>query len=257
MSLAANKANAPRLSKASSSLNTSSLSLRKKMLEFSHVSFERAKKSIISRLSFSLLSGQIIVLFGPSGCGKTSILNLACSILEPDFGKVNSFSHSFSFVFQDASLLPFKTALENVLLCSSSKDAKEAKALLELLYFKPHDCLKYPNELSGGMKSRVNFARALASDADIFLLDEPFAALNWELKNFMLKILFRLVKERGKAALFVTHDRFEALKSADIIYVLAHGKVIKRVDLKEPRELRGERFISKYLSELGSDVFYE
>jgi NitT/TauT family transport system ATP-binding protein len=208
----------------------------------------------VANIHFKVLPGEFICVVGPSGCGKTTILNAIAGLVAPTKGKVlidgqisDKPGRNRSVVFQQASLFPWRTALQNVaygleLNHVKKADALEkAKQLLELVglsKFGHH----YPSQLSGGMQQRVNLARALATEPDILLLDEPFGALDAQTREFMQIELLRIWQETRKTALLITHDIGEAVFLADRVIVLSAGpgqvKEIVPIEIPRPRDLK-------------------
>ena len=186
------------------------------MLTLNDVSFSYGNKKIINKLSLSLPSNGVFAISGPSGCGKTTLFMLIASLLKPDSGNIVSDHKRLSFVFQEARLLPWLTAAENVNFVLGGKKSTLQKATEELgKVGLSEDTKKYPHELSGGMQRRVSLARAFAYDGDIILLDEPTAGLDERIKSVVLD----LIKEKGKTSLvlMITHDIDEAKACADEI----------------------------------------
>ena len=143
-------------------------------------------------------------LYGPSGCGKTTLLRIICG-LDTDFDGLVEHDGIISYVFQENRLIPTLTAYENVFEVCQNKE--KALMLLDKTGL-GDDADKYPAELSGGMNRRVAIARALSFEHDILLLDEPFTALDGEIKNSVISLINELEKDR--LILFVSHDESEA-----------------------------------------------
>ncbi|MEJ2020918.1 MAG: ATP-binding cassette domain-containing protein, partial [Maritimibacter sp.] len=152
-------------------------------------------------------------------------------LLTPDQGKVERQVTRLAVVFQDPALLPWRSAIENVgfalaglQLSRAERQARAAQYLVEA-GLAPADHDKYPGQLSGGMRQRVALARALAVEPDLLLCDEPFAALDHDLRAELRSKLKALHQRAGMTTLFVTHDREEALELADQLVLLDQGKV--------------------------------
>ena len=186
------------------------------MLTFDHVFFSFEEKKILHDFSLNIEKGEIVALMGESGIGKSTLLNLAAGLLHPQKGSVNNLSTRISYAFQEPRLFPWMTALENVNAVLSGKKATlpAAQQALDFVCL-GNDAQLYPHELSGGMKTRVSIARAIAYDGDLYLLDEPFSALDAELRDKILLSLRNYLKEKGATALFVTHSAEEAARFAD------------------------------------------
>jgi len=225
---------------------------------------ERLGRSVaaVDGVSFAVGSGSFVSLVGPSGCGKTSILNAVAGLLTGFSGLVTVHGRPVAgpgrdraVVFQQAALLPWRTVLGNVMYgleCHRVGRAEARARALELIQvvdlgsFEHH----YPHELSGGMQQRVNLARALAVDPSLLLMDEPFAALDAQTREYMQGELTRIWSLRRKTVLFITHQIDEAVYLSDRVVVLSARpgriKAIVDVTLPRPRSLamkRTERFL--------------
>ena len=203
---------------------------------------------IFQNLSLSLRDGEFVSVVGPSGCGKTTMLRVVNGLLPSSGGEIfidgksaADLDHELvmGFVFQGASLLPWRTSLKNVLLGlegrkQNPRDAEQiARRYLELVGlsgFENH----YPHELSGGMQQRVNLARALAVNPRILLMDEPFAALDAQTRNFMQLELLRIWAEAKKTVVFVTHMIAEAILLSDRVVVFSHRPGTIRSEFQVP-----------------------
>ncbi len=203
---------------------------------------------IFENINLSVSDGEFVSIIGPSGCGKTTMLRVINGLLSHNSGEILIDGKSaaeldnellMGFVFQGASLLPWRTSLKNVLLGleGRNRNSKEAEQLarkyLELVGlsgFENH----YPHELSGGMQQRVNLARALAINPRILLMDEPFAALDAQTRNFMQLELLRIWRETRKTVIFVTHMIAEAILLSDRIVVFTHRPGSIRSEFQVP-----------------------
>ena len=190
------------------------------MLEFKNVSFFYGKKQIFSDFSFKLEKGEVVAIMGASGCGKTTLLSLAAALNKPSQGQIISSASRVSYVFQEARLFPWLTVEENLrAVLTEEKSTEEITWVLDALGLS-NSALLYPDELSGGMKSRVSLARALIYGGDLFLLDEPFAALDEELRHSVGDFLKQYLHDLGASALLVTHQLSDAQRLADRILYL-------------------------------------
>src|SRR5690349_4672018 len=201
----------------------------------------------LDRVSFSVRDGEIVSLIGPSGCGKTTVLRIAMGLETASGGKVavdgrevRGCGHDRGMVFQFAELLPWLTALQNVMFGLEMKGMRGAELratatrYLELVGLS--DSLnRRPHQLSGGMKQRVGIARALAIDPKVLLMDEPFGALDAQTRETMQAELLELHARTRKTILFVTHDLDEAVLLADRVVVMQHGSVQEIMDVPLPR----------------------
>ena len=177
------------------------------MLKLTIICHSFGEQPVLQNVSLTLSPGERIALMGPSGAGKTTLLRIALGLLVPAHGSVeNSFAKPAA-VFQEPRLLPWRTAEENVNLVLGDKPATLPRAREALLAVGLEDALrKYPAELSGGMQQRTALARALAFDADLLVLDEPFKAMDEELRRQVIA----LVSQTDAAILLVTHEEEEA-----------------------------------------------
>lgn len=214
---------------------------------------------VIKDISFNAKSGEFICFIGPSGCGKTVLLYIIAGLLHTSSGNilkrgqvVNSIGPDRMLVFQDHMLFPWKTVLGNVLFGLSKHHLdKNEKIILAENYLDTVGLLKFKDwpihKLSGGMKQRVAFARALVSDPEILLMDEPFSALDSISRRHIRKNLIEIWMKTKKTILFVTHSVNEAIYLADTIYVMSsRPTTIKNtysVDFPRPRDQSNPNFI--------------
>jgi len=205
---------------------TSPNNARDIILELKSVSRRFGSREALHEIDFSVHRGEFVAVLGPSGCGKTTILNLLSGFDTPTSGEVRR-AESTRTVFQDDSLFPWLSARDNIVFGARhlpDKRARELRAneLLELIglgAFGDH----FPRQLSGGMKQRVSIARALAGDAPILLLDEPFSHLDY-LSRLRLRGEFaRLLNVKPRTVVLVTHDVEEATQLADRVVIVSPG----------------------------------
>ncbi len=189
--------------------------------------------AVLQSLDLTVGREEFVSIIGPSGCGKSTILKLIAGLAAPTAGTIlvegmtpKNARETISFVFQDATLLPWRTVSANIGLSleleSVARDLREKKiASLLALVGLEHVANAYPRELSGGMKMRVSIARALATSPRLLLLDEPFAALDEMSRDRLNEEILRLRAEQKWAAVFVTHSVAEAAFLSDRIVVLS------------------------------------
>ena len=189
-----------------------------KILEFQSVSFSYGKKNVLDSLSFSLEQGEILAVMGPSGCGKSTLLQLIAGLQKPQKGRIVCHADRISYAFQEPRLFPWLTVTQNLHAVLATNDATDEKITHALHSVGLSDAANmYPAELSGGMKSRASLARALVYGGDLYLFDEPFAALDESLRQELALMLRQTVLESGASAIFVTHQRADADAIADRI----------------------------------------
>ena len=188
------------------------------MLKIEHLWFSYKKRRIFQSFSLSLEKGELLAVMGPSGCGKSTLLNLIAGLRTPTVGSVQINTAHIAYVFQEPRLFPWLTVEQNLAAVlpnpkTGADRIDEALALVGL-----SDAKKlYPKELSGGMKIRVSLARALVRGGELFLLDEPFSALDEELRAHLVADLRNYFKKNGISAILVTHQSTDAAGFADRI----------------------------------------
>ena len=189
------------------------------MLKIDKLFFSYGQKKVLTDLSLTLSDGEILAIMGPSGCGKTTLLNLVAGTVRPTGGVIEKSTDAISYVFQEPRLFPWLTVKENLLAVTGSKKVtdEEIAAVLEVVELSGCEQL-FPSELSGGMKIRVSLARAMIADTKLWLLDEPFASLDADLRKRLIARLRSWIKENGISALVVTHFEEDATTLADRIF---------------------------------------
>jgi NitT/TauT family transport system ATP-binding protein len=214
-------------------------------------------------ISFSVGPGELVAVVGPSGCGKSTLLRLASGLTAPTSGHVEVGSGPVGYVFQDATLLPWRTVLGNVELLGQlngvlkSERQRAALAAIQTVGLSGFEH-KYPRALSGGMKMRVSLARALTLSPNVFLFDEPFGALDEITRQRLNEELLQLFQDRLFAALFVTHSVAEAVFLAARVLVMSQrpGAVIADIPVafSYPRkpELRYSAAFAKVAGQVGA-----
>jgi len=200
-------------------------------------------------VNFNVRQGEIVAVTGPSGCGKTTALRIIMGLETASTGeiiasgsRVTGCGYDRSLVFQHAELLPWRTAKANVAFGLELKGVppglrmKTADRYLELVGLS-HAGDRFPHQLSGGMKQRVGIARALATDPDVLLMDEPFGALDAQTREDLQNELLDIHAKTGKTIIIVTHDLDEAILLSDRVIVMNAGRVAEEltVDIPRPR----------------------
>lgn len=210
-------------------------------------SFE-SDQFVLESLSMHVNEGEFVSILGPSGSGKSTLFHLIGGMLTPDTGNIflfdkniNGMRGHISYMPQQPSLLPWRTVLDNVVLAQElygKKNFEEARKLLDIAGLSEFTHM-YPHELSGGMKQRVAFIRALLSPQDLLCLDEPFSALDEFTRLEMQQWLLSIWETNRRSILFITHSIEEALLLSDRIYILSNrpATIIKEISVpfKRPR----------------------
>ena len=220
-------------------------------LEIRHLTHRYALEDVLRDVNLDLYAGETLALVGPSGCGKSTLLHIIAGLLTPTQGQVQSGFRGLGCIFQQPRLMPWKDALGNLALglkalgVPGHRRRTQATQLALRLGLAEADLGKYPHALSGGMQSRVALARALVTQPDLLLMDEPFAALDVGLKHELYGLLREQVALRGTAVLMITHDLMEAVRLADRIVVMAPqpGRVLRSFMVPLPQEERSEAWI--------------
>ena len=235
---------------------------QKEQLIVQNVSHSFGFSDILKDISFTLEKGKVTSIVGPSGGGKTTLLHLCAKLLTLETGKIKNSFTSSSFAFQEARLLPWKNVLDNISLglkakgINKEKREEEAKAIALKFGLEKDDFYKFPKDLSGGMKQRVSFARALVINPSLLFLDEPFSALDIGLKKELQTLLIKQIEEKQLSVLFITHDLMEAIKLSDEILVLKAepvGHIIKKFSFDLPKIQRDNKFVYEQTAKLLSD----
>ena len=204
---------------------------------------------VLNDVSFSIRDGCIVSLLGPSGCGKTTLLRIMDGLIRPlagavriDGATVRKPATDRTMVFQEFNLLPWRTALRNIEfaaelhgLRAAERRTRAASALrrVGLEGFANY----YPHQLSGGMKQRVGLARALSTNPKVLLMDEPFGALDPQIREIMQIELLKLLEAEGKTIVLVTHSIDEAIFLSDTVVIFSAnpGRVLATIDIELPR----------------------
>jgi NitT/TauT family transport system ATP-binding protein len=244
------------------SVVTGTVALAAHDLQLGHQSSRGASFTLAcDNLNLNVAEHEFVVIVGPSGCGKTTFLEAIAGLVPVAGGRLELHGKPItgpgperSLVFQNASLFPWRTVLSNVLFGPqvqrklTPQAKRRARDLIEVAGLtKVAD--KYPHELSGGMRQRANLARALATDPDVLLLDEPFGALDAQNREVLQDELLRIWQADGpaarKTAVFITHDVNEAVLLADRVIVFspspAHVAEVITIDAPRPRSAEWRR----------------
>ncbi|HVV61601.1 MAG TPA: ABC transporter ATP-binding protein [Pseudolabrys sp.] len=211
-------------------------------------SAEGGSRPILHDVNVKIAAGEFVCIVGASGCGKTTLIRILDGLIPPSAGCVRINGAAVStpgpdrgFVFQQDSLLPWRSVLDNVVfgleVLKRPRDEQVSVALdlIRLVGLAGHE-KAYPHQLSGGMRQRVNLARALAIDPDVLLMDEPFAALDAQTREIMQRELQNIWERKRKTVIFITHQIDEAIYLADRVLVLGGQPGTVRDDIRIPLE---------------------
>ena len=212
-------------------------------------------------VSFSLRRGELVAVVGPSGCGKSTLLRMASGLWPVTAGRVERSVDNVGYVFQDATLLPWRSVQKNVELLAEldgapkgerGRLAAEAIRLVGLDGFEGH----YPKALSGGMRMRVSVARALTTKPPLFLLDEPFGALDEITRGTLNEELIRLFVSERFAAIFITHSISEAVYLASRVLVMSPrpGRILAELQVPFPYPRSPELRFDPEFGRISSEV---
>ncbi|MGH7854777.1 MAG: ABC transporter ATP-binding protein [Candidatus Binatia bacterium] len=207
----------------------------------------------LDRVSFDIETGNFVSIVGPSGCGKSTLLKIISGLLPASSGKISVNGmrvdqplENVGMVFQAPVLLKWRSVLGNILLpvefakLDIASHTQKARALVKLVGLDGFEDM-YPHELSGGMQQRASLCRALVTDPQLLLMDEPFGALDAMTRDELDMELLRIWEERKKTVLFVTHSIQEAVFLSDLVFVMSArpGRLLEKiaVDLPRPRTL--------------------
>lgn len=240
----------------------SPLSSRGRKIEISALNKEYdtgSRKTVaLNNVSLDIGAGQFVSIVGPSGCGKTTLLNIIAGFEDATSGscaiggmQVRTPSHTVGFVFQRPALLPWKTVWNNIIIgpyCrheDKNRYLARARDLLNTMGlegFEHH----YPHQLSGGMAQRVQLARVLINEPDVILMDEPFAAVDYQTRLSLQQLILRIWDMQSTTIVFITHDVDEAIFLGDAVYIMSRppGKIIATIEPELPRP-RGPRTLTE------------
>lgn len=224
------------------------------MIRFEHVNKSFGNEQVLIDFNLEIPEGEFLTVIGRSGCGKTTMLRMINGLHTPDSGRVLvqeknvaetdliTLRRSIGYVIQNKGLFPHMTVSENITyvpVISGKKDKLEnrrlAVRLLKTVGLPEEMADRYLSELSGGQQQRVGIARALAADAKILLMDEPFGALDEITKRAMQNEMLSLQKQLHMTIVFITHDIREAMKLGDRVLVMEKGRIAQ---LGTPREIQ-------------------
>lgn len=216
------------------------------MIELKAVSKQYGSQPILEGISFSIGAGEIVALMGPNGCGKSTLLKMLAGFEAPTAGTISRPARPVGVVFQNVieSLFPWQTVEGHVNMAARAARStaperrEEILAMLGLTKYRN----KYPYELSGGLSQLTAIARAVAQEPELFLLDEPFAALDYYTSLLVVERLIDLLAARPMTTVLVTHTLEQAILLADRIIIISPGpgKIVGEVKVPLPRPRRGK-----------------
>lgn len=236
------------------------------IINLSNVSktFHSSGKALLAihGVDLSIREGEIITLVGPSGCGKSTLLNMTAGLYQPTTGTITyrgeqvvSLNHRAGYITQTDHLLPWRDVASNIMVpleiigMARSERQDRVIELIELVGLKGFE-KSYPSQLSGGMRKRTALARLLAYDPETLLMDEPFGALDAQLRLILQIELLRIAHRFNKTVIFVTHDLDEAVALADrcVVFGGRPGTIVDTLDipLSRDRDLMTLRFNTEY-----------
>ena len=220
-------------------------------LEVNKVSHSFGFDEVLKDITFTLEKGKVLSIVGPSGGGKTTLLHLCAKLKTLQEGKIKNSFKTSAFAFQESRLLPWKNVIDNIALglrankIHSKEVIQKAQEIALKFGLEEDDFEKFPKDLSGGMKQRVSFARALVTSPDLLFLDEPFSALDIGLKRELQEILIEQIEKKELTILFITHDLMEAIRLSDEILLLKAnpGHIVHTFEFDQSQSKRDDAFV--------------
>lgn len=218
----------------------------------------------VQHVTLTVGAGEFVSVVGPTGCGKSTLLNVAAGLLQPSQGTVSVFGQPLAgintragYMFQAESLMPWRTALENVMAGLQFRGVPDAEARAQAQDWLRRVGLgafgdRYPHQMSGGMRKRASLAQTLVLDPDIILMDEPFSALDIQTRQLMENEVLALWQAKKKAVLFITHDLDEAIAMSDRVVVMSAGPASRpmgefAIDIPRPRDVAEVKVTPRFL----------
>jgi len=219
------------------------LETSRQAIAIEHLDVQFDDTSVLQDVSLNVKQGEWLSIVGPSGCGKSTLLRVISRLKAASAGRMTTLFRTPAFVFQDPTLMPWRTVQENVRLAMELEGAprKEqvtaTRAAVEAVGLEESDLNKYPRQLSGGMRMRVSLARAMVTQPDLLLLDEPFAALDEILREQLNQLVHEIWRQRRLTTLFVTHNVTEAVYLGGRVIVMnSSGQLVNDRTIDLPNE---------------------
>ena len=243
--------------------------MKNKVLEVLNLFKEYKSKNSITKviddINFSVYEGEFLGILGSSGCGKTTLFNIISNIEKEFSGQIvyNFDANNIGYMFQEPALFPWLTIEKNAMMTSRIKNVLDKdyikKLLIKYNLYEFKD--KYPDSISGGMKQRLSLIRTIASKPKLLLLDEPFAALDYQSRLAISSDVYKIVKENNITTILITHDISEAISLCDRVIILSKRpskiKNIYNINLHEiidPVERRKDIRFLDYYEKIGKDL---
>ena len=227
----------------------------KNIIDISSLNVTLGSTQVLADLSLQIPAGQWCSLVGPSGCGKSTLLRAVAGLVPSQSERFITSFDTPAFVFQDATLMPWRNVHDNVRLPLELRDpaggasSNTIKETIRQVGLAEGDLEKFPRELSGGMRMRVSMARALVNNPDMMFMDEPFAALDELLRHQLNQLIYEIWRQQQVTMMFVTHNVSEAVYLSDRILIMnRYGNITQDVSIELPDQRNPElRASSDYL----------
>ncbi|MBO4600992.1 MAG: ABC transporter ATP-binding protein [Bacilli bacterium] len=239
--------------------------MNNKIIEIKNLKKSFNDSHILDNISFNINKGEIICIIGTSGCGKSTLLNIISGLDDDYEGNIKYYfdKNNIGYMLQEPALFPWLSIKKNALIGANIKKLNKENDISHLLkkYKLEEHNNDYPDKISGGMKQRVALIRTISLNPELLLLDEPFAALDYQTRLNIEKDVYSIIKENNLTAIIITHDLSEAISLADKVIVLSnkpsHIKNIYDINLddkKDPISNRKDKNFTYYYELLGKDL---
>jgi len=219
------------------------LKTSREAITIEHLDVQFDDTSVLQDVSLNVKQGEWLSIVGPSGCGKSTLLRVISRLTSASAGRMTALFRTPAFVFQDPTLMPWRTVQDNVRLAMElegtplKEQVTATRSAVEAVGLEESDLDKYPRQLSGGMRMRVSLARAMVTQPDLLLLDEPFAALDEILREQLNQLVHEIWRQRQMTTLFVTHNVTEAVYLGGRVIVMnSDGQLVNDRTIDLPNE---------------------